>query len=149
MLKNYVECLNIGFSVWGEGTLSFYLLLLYYLLIFFPLLLKFCAPRHFAPGVTAPLAPPTLRLCEGLWAVTFVGVANFTKTAWCALRAHLGVGENYFLGPQKKFLCMQGSTQRGGGGGCCPPEIFKAKTNIHSDFRFSNSCISWSEHRAT
>ena len=61
----------------------------------------------------------------------------------CALRAHLGVGENYFLGPQKKFLCMQGSTQRGGGGGgCCPPEIFKAKTNIHSDFRFSNSCIS-------
>ena len=47
----------------------------------------------------------------------------------CALRAHLGVGENYFLGPQKKILCMQGSTQRGGGGGgvVAPQKFSKQK----------------------
>ena len=51
MLINYVECSNIGFSVWGGGHAIFFFIITLLFIDFF-LLLKFCGPRNL----------PTLRL---------------------------------------------------------------------------------------
>ena len=54
MLKNDVECSNIGFSVWGGGHAIFFIY--YYVFTFFNFFL-FCAPWNFAPGGIAHPTP--------------------------------------------------------------------------------------------
>ena len=78
MLKNNVECSNIGFTVWGGGHAIKKNVITLLFTFFF--LLKFCAPRNFAPGATAPVAPPTLRLWTPVfWKLT---QASMDEISW-------------------------------------------------------------------
>ena len=51
----------------------------------------------------------------------------------CAIRAHLGVGENYFLGPQKKIpVHARQYAAGGGGGGVVAPQKFSKQKQTYT-----------------